>query len=138
MPLSLTKSCLISIRVVASRVSARWHHTVFRFSLMSATSFSNASFSTLWFFFSSLPTSLASGACSLGWSSVPSSDFLSLRLHHCHKSCAPDWNVLWFSGVGQQLHCLLMHRSSSRQNCRERKSTRQKRIMTVNNKLVLF
>ena len=73
MPSSPTQSCLISMRVVASRVSARWHHTLFRFSLMSATSISYASFSTLWFF-SSLVAPLASGAGSLGCSSVPSSD----------------------------------------------------------------
>ena len=54
MPSSPTQSCLISIRVFASRVIVRWHHTFFRSSLISATSFSYASFSTLWFFFSSL------------------------------------------------------------------------------------
>ena len=60
-----TQSCLIRMRTVASRVSARWHHTLFRFSLMSATSFSHAFFSTLWFFFSSLLAPLANVADSL-------------------------------------------------------------------------
>ena len=39
---SPTKSCLISMRVVSPRVSARWHHTLFGLSLMSASSFSYA------------------------------------------------------------------------------------------------
>ena len=69
----LIQSCLISMRVVASRVSARWHDTLFRFSLMSAISFSSASFITMWFF-SSLLALLAYGADSLGCSSVASSD----------------------------------------------------------------
>ena len=77
MPSSPTQSCLISIRVVASRVKSRWRHLLFRFFMMSATSLSYASFSTLWFLFSSLLVQFASGARSLGCSSVPSSDLYS-------------------------------------------------------------
>ena len=73
MPSSPTQSCLISIRVVASRVSARFHNKLFRFSLMSAISFSCTSFSILWFFLLSLLAPLASGAGSLGCSAVQGS-----------------------------------------------------------------
>ena len=62
MPSSPIQSCLIRMRVFVSRVSARWHNTLFRFSLMSETSFTHASFSTLWFFFSSLLALSSSGA----------------------------------------------------------------------------
>ena len=69
-----TQSCLISMRFVASRVSAIWHHTLFRFSLIPATFFSYASFGTLWYFFSLLLVPLANVAESLRCSFVPSSD----------------------------------------------------------------
>ena len=51
MPLSPTQTCPTSMIVVASRVSARRHLTLFHFSSMSATFFSHASFSILCFFF---------------------------------------------------------------------------------------
>ena len=112
---SPTQSFRISVCIAASRVSARWHHTLLRFALMSATSFSYASFNSLWFFFSLLLA--PSDAGSLGYSSVPSSYFGDfICLHHSHKSRSPDWVALCFSCAGQQLHHLLIHFSLSMQN----------------------
>ena len=46
---SPTQSCLISMRVVASRVNAKLHHTLFIFFLISTNSFLHASFCTCGF-----------------------------------------------------------------------------------------
>ena len=135
---SPTQSCLISMRVVASRVSARWHHRLFRFSLMSATSHMHPSApcgSSSHHWLPHWPVAQAHLVAPL--SPVVICRVPSSALHHRHKSCAPDWKVLCLSCVGQQLHCLLIHWSLSRQTSCE-KSTKQKRIMTVKNKLVLF
>ena len=51
---SPTQSSLISVSAIASRASVRWHQMLILFSLKSATFLPYASFSTLWFFFSSL------------------------------------------------------------------------------------
>ena len=59
MPSYPSQSFLISMRVVEFTVNARWHHALFRFSMMTAASFLYAFFSILWCFFSSLLAPLA-------------------------------------------------------------------------------
>ena len=125
MPWSPKRSCHNSLKVVTTGFCTKWHHTLFGFYMISATSFSNTSPFTLCFLFSYLLSPLIG---QVHWV-APLSQMAICGVTssaYCHKSCASDWTTPSYSCVFQQLHCLLIQCSLRRKNNCEKNTNRKK------------